>query len=311
LELETLLGPGANDRLKSFSLSRRGWYRAGAAALEFRDVLGFTRGRLRVELNEELRVFPTVLSPEQWLARLEVGGEEEEHLKKRRRSEELLEVRKYYPGDDLRRINWKVYAHLGELFLRIGEETPPPQSRFLIALDSSANPALPAPLAGDYLDGLVEACLGLMNILLLKGLQVQFCWSGGGSPKSFQLEKRNELLALLSELWWSQDPALELPARRGLHVILFSSPGSSALPGLVETLRSRGWALSLYLKRLDYYAEPGRRSLRDLLFLPAAGGRGKEAKRLAAAAEAFNRGLQEELARYRLPAWRLANVGVL
>lgn len=57
------------------------------------------------------------------------------------RSEELYEVRQYKPGDDPRRINWKVYAHTGEPALREGELSPPPSSEYAIQFWIPDSPA--------------------------------------------------------------------------------------------------------------------------------------------------------------------------
>ncbi len=40
-------------------------------------------------------------------------------------STDFFDVRKYYPGDDLRKINWKIFAHTGELHMREQEKIPP------------------------------------------------------------------------------------------------------------------------------------------------------------------------------------------
>ncbi|PIE98484.1 MAG: hypothetical protein CR988_03015 [Treponema sp.] len=52
------------------------------------------------------------------------------------RNDELYDVRQYFPGDDTRKINWKVYAHLNDLTIRQGEFLPPPQKRFSVFVDS-------------------------------------------------------------------------------------------------------------------------------------------------------------------------------
>lgn len=48
------------------------------------------------------------------------------------RSEELYETRQFRPGDDRRKINWKVFAHSGELTTREGELLPPPSREYSI-----------------------------------------------------------------------------------------------------------------------------------------------------------------------------------
>jgi hypothetical protein len=46
------------------------------------------------------------------------------------RSDELYETRPYMPGDDPRKINWKVSAHTGTPVLREGELLPPPSTEY-------------------------------------------------------------------------------------------------------------------------------------------------------------------------------------
>lgn len=49
-----------------------------------------------------------------------------------RRTEELYESRPYIPGDDTRKINWKLYAHTEELAVLQGDFAPPPQNFFTL-----------------------------------------------------------------------------------------------------------------------------------------------------------------------------------
>ena len=103
------LGPGETEREIRFRTGRRGTYRSSEAVLEIRDVLGFTANRLRPEVSETLTVNPTVKTGQSWRILTE-GDDPAATTSRRRRSEELLEVRKYYPGDDARRLNWKIFV---------------------------------------------------------------------------------------------------------------------------------------------------------------------------------------------------------
>lgn len=49
-----------------------------------------------------------------------------------RRTDELYESRPYIPGDDTRKINWKLYAHTEELAVNRGDFIPPPHNFFTI-----------------------------------------------------------------------------------------------------------------------------------------------------------------------------------
>jgi len=161
---------------------KRGDYHSDIALLIYRDVLGFTRGSIPLNVEERVRVFPDIVAAADNIRRFEEGGEATEFVKRRRLSEERLEVRKYYPGDDPRRLNWKVYAHIGELFSRVGEETPPPESRILVILDSNRPDLVISEFSADYLDSIVEACTALMQVLLLRGINIIFTAPGLSNP---------------------------------------------------------------------------------------------------------------------------------
>lgn len=76
------------------------------------------------------------------------------------RGGELTDLRKYYPGDDMRRLNWKLFAHSGEFFLRIPEETPPPYADIYLWIDPRTAEGLSPPAAGIYRRRLLEAAGG-------------------------------------------------------------------------------------------------------------------------------------------------------
>ncbi len=49
-----------------------------------------------------------------------------------KRNDELYDVRPYTPGDDTRKINWKLFAHTEELSIKQGDFVPPPQKFFTL-----------------------------------------------------------------------------------------------------------------------------------------------------------------------------------
>lgn len=46
-----------------------------------------------------------------------------------------FDTRPYYPGDDIRHLHWKLFAHTGQLILRKAEATPPPRERLFLLVD--------------------------------------------------------------------------------------------------------------------------------------------------------------------------------
>ena len=113
---------------------------------------------------------------------LKPGGSEERKEPHYRKSDEFLDHRPYVPGDDPRRINWKLYSHapLGELFVREGEPEPPPNSRLLVLLDTEVDQSLYTKDEGRRaVDLLCESAMALALDYLAKGLDISIGWSGG------------------------------------------------------------------------------------------------------------------------------------
>jgi uncharacterized protein (DUF58 family) len=260
--------PGPGQARVTFTADHRGVYEGRGAVLEAYDILGLTAHRLRFPRKDTLTVYPPVRSARELLGLVEQTDESTVDSRRRRRSEELLEARKYYPGDDVRRLNWKVFAHMDELFLRIGEEVPPPESRILFILDTTSNPCVPRAVDSDYLDRLVESCASIMVHLAGRGLEVTLSRPGVRECRSFGEGSRPALLAVLAGAWWTTEAwAPELPAK-ALQAVVFTSPGSPGLPRIMSTVQARGWRASIFLQDLESRGTTSAPRLRDLLFIP-------------------------------------------
>jgi uncharacterized protein (DUF58 family) len=294
------LPPGESRKSVAFRPLHRGTFGSAAAMLEARDLLGFTSHRLPVTQQESLTVFPAVRAVDPAHLVMERADEAAVHARRRRRSEELLEARKYYPGDDVRRLNWKVFAHTDELFLRIGEEVPPPESRILFILDLSPNRNVPPSSCADYLDSLVESCAAFMVALMGKGVDVMLSLPGVRECRAYSDETRAALMTALADAWWTDAAwAPDLP-QRPVHAAVWSTPGSAGLERIMTAVQSRGWGASLFLQGLPARPSAPRLSLRSLLFLPrdtakgkSARGPGKRERKL------FQRAMERDLALYR------------
>lgn len=308
IRLECRLTGRKSSRVIEFAAEKRGDYHSDIALLIYWDVLGFTRGSIPLNVEERVRVFPDSVPAADKIRRLEEGGEAIEFAKRRLLSEERMEVRKYYPGDDPRRLNWKVYAHLGELFLRVGEETPPPESRILVILDSNRPDGTTFKFSADYLDSIVEACTALMQVLLLRGINIIFTAPGMSSPSVVSMEKYHELLSLLSGIWWNdRQERVQYPVKKNIQAIIFSSPGSPALQSIVESVKSRGWNLSLIFK--DFNPPPAAKQISCLkrsLFVQEKSGSNR--KMVGNFSSQLEEAITAEIARYRGAPWRLKNV---
>jgi hypothetical protein len=280
--------------------SFRGCYQSREVQIVLGDLLGFTRFPLALALQEKLHVFPAV-EPDMVRRppRLE-GGLEVQKRRRRRRSEELLEVRKYFPGDDIRKVNWNIFAHTSELFLRIGEETPPPESRFLVILDTGPTGAVPPRTEADYLDVLVEICAETVLELMNRGYQVFFTRCDSPQLRRLTREKKLDLLGELAGIWWSDRYALELPRQSLYQVLVFSSPGSGNLPRIFEALRKRGGEVRLFFPHLPVSEEPPRPGLiRNLFLRPETGHAGPALPPDDGELDIYRSKVDQEAARWR------------
>jgi uncharacterized protein (DUF58 family) len=284
--------PGSSRQVVRFRARWRGAYASTVVLVECRDILGFTAGRFSLPFREQLTVYPALRDPGAAARFMEQADESAVESRQRRRSEDLLEARKYYPGDDVRRLNWKVFAHLNELFVRVGEEVPPPESRLLFVLDTTVNPLVPRALRADYLDGLVSSCVSVADALQDARREVMLSQPGQRECRSFG--SRAALLTHAADVAWT-DAAWtpDLPTRP-LHVAVFSSPGSPGLSRIMATVRSRGWSSSLFIKALEPVPPRAQRGMIDLLFLPRDGAAGRRAE---GASEKERRALSEAAAR--------------
>jgi hypothetical protein len=205
-------------------------------------------------------------------ARPRSGGREQPAGPHYRRSDDLVDHRPYIPGDDPRRINWKLYSHgpSASLFVREGEAEPPPRSRLLILVDAEADPALYDPGAGrEGLDLLCAQALAIALDLNRRGMDVLVGYTGG--------ELRGGDGAELSQaLAWPAALPLSVPGkRRDRDLPLPELPPAADRGTCILALpRSLGGpesgALERFLARRGAGAESGASC--DILFLYPADG---------------------------------------
>jgi uncharacterized protein (DUF58 family) len=110
------------------------------------------------------------------------GGREQRAGPHYKRTDDLIDHRPYIPGDDPRRINWKLYSHgpFNSLFVREGETEPPPHSQLLILADTEADPRLYSLEAGRAaVDQLCEQALAIALAFTGRGMDVLIGYTGG------------------------------------------------------------------------------------------------------------------------------------
>lgn len=90
-----------------------------------RDIFGFTEFSYKIRSNFKITVYPYYNDNIKVPFFNNKDGSEVLQSVIRINSTDFFENRKYYPGDDPRKINWKIFAHIKELHVREIEKIPP------------------------------------------------------------------------------------------------------------------------------------------------------------------------------------------
>jgi uncharacterized protein (DUF58 family) len=162
---------------------RRGAYYGPLDYFAALDLLGLFRSALALPQDKEPRLLAMPGPAEETISlEAQAGGDSQRQSHSFQRSDNLIDHRPYVPGDDPRRINWKLYGHApsNELFVRQGETEPPPHSRLAIIIDCFADPELYNAAEGRLgIDLLCENALALALVMEGQGMNVSLGWSGG------------------------------------------------------------------------------------------------------------------------------------
>jgi uncharacterized protein (DUF58 family) len=169
--------------MSSFTAPGRGAYYGEKDRLLIFDGVGLFRAAIAVPqgAGPRLLVMPSAAERPVPLA-VQSGGAERRAEPRFLRTDDLTDHRPYVPGDDPRRINWKLYGHAGGLFVREGEAEPPPHSRLVILIDAQADGGLYTAEAGRRgVDLLCENALALVLEYADRGMEVRIGFSGGNA----------------------------------------------------------------------------------------------------------------------------------
>lgn len=257
LVLKGPLAPGLNRYSLDFSVPHRGVYTSRFLEIDVFDFLGFSRSFLRIPLKESLRVYP-----ERFEGSLDSRASEDEKNiefnQNRVISDELLEVKKYYPGDDHRKLNWKIYAHTGELFVRRGEETPPPESNFCFVIFTGMSAFVKKKHQMDALDRLIGAVCRSIRDFQNQGYPVLLAVNDQSMALPFSANQSRDLLNYMAGIRSSEDPLCpEIPELNKKQLLVFTLPGTRQLGTFLETLKPAK-SLSLFFKELPLFVDHSR-----------------------------------------------------
>jgi len=180
-----IFNPLENNNIQ-FAVPLRGAYYNCSDEILFVDVSGFFEAGIVVKQNditdEPGLLAAPVTADKPVIIPVRSGGSEKRDELTYRKTDNLTENRPYVPGDDPRRIIWKLYGHgpNPELYVRERENSPPPHSRLLILLDTQIDPALYGIAESRAeIDMLCENALGIMGELGKNGISVTVGYTGG------------------------------------------------------------------------------------------------------------------------------------
>ena len=146
------------------------------------------------------------------------------------RSDELIEARPYHPGDDTRRIHWKAYAHSEALFVRIGEEVPPPALSADIVVDTRGLQS------SRELDQVVSVALGVAEELERRHYAVTMAVEvDERGPRTLgNLDAGRRGLAAVDPVWGilpdGAPGGAEIPSEVVAHTLIVATGRSPAAP---------------------------------------------------------------------------------
>lgn len=162
------------------------------------DVCGFLAVPVRTEMpSVRTTVLPELFAPELGLAVAAATPEESESYAPDRRGSDLTEIfalREYVPGDDLRRIHWKLTAKTDRLIVR--EASLPLQRSLLVFWDKTASGAVPPAAADTLAESISSVCRSLSEA----GFAYTLGWSGDGQNVMEEADDTDRLLALLPRM---------------------------------------------------------------------------------------------------------------
>jgi uncharacterized protein (DUF58 family) len=116
------------------------------------------------------------------------------------RSPEFTEYRAYRPGDDLRRLDWKLYGRTDRLFLRIADDHA--ALKTAIVVDASASMRFPVEGYGKW-EHACAIALGLTAIAIGDGDAVGVVVAAQGGDRSIPARRRRDVLHDVAQLFGS------------------------------------------------------------------------------------------------------------
>jgi uncharacterized protein (DUF58 family) len=251
-----------------FRIEKRGAYFSAYDEFAVFDVFGFFRFAFLLTAGSNARLLASPHAAQEPLAVHARAGESNQQPEfSFQRTDNLIDHRPYIPGDDPRRINWKLYGHGGGLFVREGEREPPPHSNIVIMADCEYDPLLynrgEARLGVDVL---CENALAAAQACMESGMDVLIGYTGDGviNDVAAGADTRGNAVPLL--LPAKQSSALAWPAALPLSASLTlpAAPEDYSILILALPRSASDTSMDRFLKNTA--ARRGKNNVVDLIF---------------------------------------------
>jgi uncharacterized protein (DUF58 family) len=226
------LRPGAESSVDyPVPTTRRGVLPVGPLELRRPGLAGLAGARMSLGDVTEVRVVPRVLPMRglpSGVRRGQVGADE----RVERGGTDLVGLREYVPGDDLRRLHWATSARTGVLMVR--EDADPARPHLAVLLDDRAG----SHPAGDGFEDAVETAASLLTAAVAGGHPVRLMSASGGVD--LEVLEDDATLAALADIQpvSDVDGMLSVPARDLDVVAVVSGSGADQASLLLEAGRA-------------------------------------------------------------------------
>ena len=175
----------------------------------------------------------------------------ERRSKRKGQSVEFADHRKYVPGDDLRFIDWNLYARLDKLFLRLYMEEE--DLHFYSLIDTSASMKFGSPTKLYYAKQLAAA-LGYIGLCRSDRIKVE-ALSNSPTPPAAALRGKSSLWKLLKHLH-SLPETESVSLHDGVRNFCIRNPGKGIVVLLSDLMDKEGYEAairSLVARQYDVY----------------------------------------------------------
>lgn len=228
------------------STASRGLYFAEFSQVSLYDIFGFYHFSIPIQFKKTEALILRPRPAKNGIRLLfHSGGVTHREEQTYQRTEELTEHRPYLPGDDPRRINWKLFGHSGDLFIRQGEQEPPPMAEYVLALDTSVDYSIFSQEEGRLLvDGLCQYALAIALELSRHHYTINLCFPGHDLYSSEEVNLSKILAYPAAQDMNTHKAFPALPSTASLLIL--------AIP---RSLPSRGSALKELLERHPAHRE--------------------------------------------------------